>query len=160
MNVRDIKDIIRLVNESELAEVEIEAEGFKLVVKRYVQVMAQPGSMAPMSHHAPQPAPPQAQSVAPLAATGLSLPGDGVDDDQIIIPSPMVGTFYRSPAPGAPAFAEVGQVVQQGQSVCIIEAMKLMNEIESEFSGRLIKVLVEDTQPVEYGQPLFILERV
>ena len=159
MNVKDIKDIIRLINESELAEVDIEAEGFKLVVKKYVHTMAHPVALAPVFHPLSQTAPQPVQNVAADATrTGVGVSEES--DDQIVLPSPMVGTFYRSPAPGVPAFVEIGQVVQRGQFVCIIEAMKLMNEIESEFSGRLIKVLVEDNQPVEYGQPLFILERV
>lgn len=162
MNVKDIKDIIRLVNESELAEVAIETEGFKLAVKKYVaQAAVQLPATAPSTYLTAQAAalPVQAASVAPAVAE-LMVTAEEDSEDQIVIPSPMVGTFYRSSAPGAPPFVEVGQVVKQGQPVCIIEAMKLMNEIESEFSGRLVRALVEDAQPIEYGQPLFILERV
>lgn len=160
LNIKDIKDLLKLVNDMELAEVLIESEGFKLSIKKpapqAIQVaVAQPTPIYPHLTTAPTH---EAYSPAQQASVVDDSPEIGLDE--LLITSPMVGTFYRAPAPGAAPFIDIGSVIVQGQPVCIIEAMKLMNEIESEFPGRVVKVLVEDAQPVEYGQPLFVLEKV
>ncbi len=150
MDLRKLKKLIDLVQESGIAELEITEGEEKVRINRTgsgnpVAYMPHPGSMAPVSMAAEQPAAPAA-APAPPVETGHTLK------------SPMVGTFYRSPSPGSAAFVEVGQTVSKGQTLCIIEAMKLLNEIESDISGTVKSVLVENGQPVEYGQPLFVIE--
>jgi acetyl-CoA carboxylase biotin carboxyl carrier protein len=147
MDLRKLKKLIDLVQESGIAELEITEgeEKVKIVKGGGVSISQAPVATAP----APAPAAPAAGAPAteppPLAQEGH------------VVKSPMVGTFYRSPSPDAKAFVEVGQSVKEGQSICIIEAMKLMNEIEADASGVVKAILVENGQPVEYGQPLFIL---
>jgi acetyl-CoA carboxylase biotin carboxyl carrier protein len=153
MDLRKLKTLIDLVQQSGIAELEITEGEEKVRISRGVpggvaQGMPQPGAVymtAPMPQQAPEPAVAPAEPAAPAVAEGFP------------IKSPMVGTFYRQSAPGAPAFVEVGQAVKTGQTVCIIEAMKLLNEIESDRDGVIKEILVENGQPVEYGQPLFIL---
>jgi acetyl-CoA carboxylase biotin carboxyl carrier protein len=152
MDLRKLKTLIDLVSESNVSELEItEADGKVRIVKQSAapaMVMAAhyPGQhMHPMAHAAPVVA---ATPAAPIAEV---ITGH-------VVKSPMVGTFYRASNPGAKALADVGTVIKKGQSVCIIEAMKIMNEIESDVDGSVTKVLVENGQAVEYGQPLFIIE--
>ena len=150
MDLRKLKKLIDLVQESGIGEIEI-TEG-----EEKVRISRQGSAPAPMIMASPAVQPmiagiaPSAGSAAPAAApaqpTGHTLK------------SPMVGTFYRAPSPGAPPFVEVGQSVSKGQTLCIIEAMKLLNEIESDVSGTVKAILVENGQPVEYGQPLFLIE--
>ena len=155
MDLRKLKTLIDLVSESNISELEItEAEGKVRIVKAGavgaampVATLAAPSAVAaaaPVQAAAAAPAAPQAE--APAAAEGR------------VIKSPMVGTFYRSPSPGAKAFVELGDAVKEGQPVCIIEAMKIMNEIESDTSGKVVRILCENGQAVEFGQPLFIVE--
>jgi acetyl-CoA carboxylase biotin carboxyl carrier protein len=150
MDLRKLKTLIDLVSESNVSELEItEADGKVRIVKAGaapVAVMQQPMMAQPMAAAVPAVAPPAAEAAAPAEETGH------------VVKSPMVGTFYRASSPGAKAFAEVGDVVKAGQAVCIIEAMKIMNEIESDQDGTITKILVENGQPVEYGQPLFVVE--
>jgi len=149
MDLRKLKTLIDLVSESNVSELEItEADGKVRIVKAGATpvVMA-----APMMQHAPQMAAPAAP-VASVEAPAVA------EETGHIVKSPMVGTFYRSASPGAKAFAEVGDQVKQGQAVCIIEAMKIMNEIEADQDGTITKIMVDNGQPVEYGQPLFIIE--
>ncbi|MDI1350722.1 acetyl-CoA carboxylase biotin carboxyl carrier protein [Aquabacterium sp.] len=149
MDLRKLKTLIDLVSESNVSELEItEADGKVRIVKAgaapiVMQTVAAPAVAAPA---APAAAAAPAEAPAAPVETGH------------IVKSPMVGTFYRSSSPGAKAFAEVGDVVKAGQAVCIIEAMKIMNEIEADTDGTITKILVENGQPVEYGQPLFIVE--
>jgi acetyl-CoA carboxylase biotin carboxyl carrier protein len=149
MDLRKLKKLIDLVQESGIGEIEISEGEEKVRISR--QPSGQPVMMAagmqPMAVGAPAAAPaaPEAPA-APPEPTGHTLK------------SPMVGTFYRAPSPGAPNFVEVGQSVTKGQTLCIIEAMKLLNEIESDVSGKVKAILVENGQPVEYGQPLFVIE--
>ena len=149
MDLRKLKTLIDLVSESNVSELEItEADGKVRIVKAgaapiVMQTVAAPAVAAPAA-----PAAAAAPAEAPAAPVETSH----------IVKSPMVGTFYRSSSPGAKAFAEVGDVVKAGQAVCIIEAMKIMNEIEADTDGTITKILVENGQPVEYGQPLFIVE--
>jgi acetyl-CoA carboxylase biotin carboxyl carrier protein len=154
MDLRKLKTLIDLVSESNISELEItEAEGKVRIVKggpaapvQYVQAVAAPVA-APAIAGAPGHA-----AAAPAAAAAQPAPAGHA------IKSPMVGTFYRSSSPGAPAFVEVGSQVKEGDTVCIIEAMKILNEIEADKTGTVTQILVENGQPVEYGQPLFIIE--
>src|SRR6185503_4693946 len=150
MDLRKLKKLIDLVQESGIAELEITEgeEKVKIVKGGMVTVAAAP---APAVIAAVAPAAAAAGPAAPPAAE----PGPGQEGH--VVKAPMVGTFYRSPSPDAKAFVEVGQAVKEGDTICIIEAMKLMNEIEADASGVVKAILVENGQPVEYGQPLFIL---
>jgi acetyl-CoA carboxylase biotin carboxyl carrier protein len=159
MNTQDIQQLIDFISQSGLDEVNIETADLKISVKRY-------GTGIPAS--APAPAAPvaQAPAVQPQAvavpATPVAVPAAPKADtsNYITIKSPMIGTFYRSANPDSPMFVEVGDSVSEGKVVCIIEAMKLFNEIESEVSGRIVKILVENATPVEYDQPLFLVEPI
>jgi acetyl-CoA carboxylase biotin carboxyl carrier protein len=151
MDLRKLKKLIDLVQESGIAELEItEGEEKVKIVKGGMVGAAQPVVMAaPVATSAPRPA--TAAAAAPAAEAEPSAP------EGHVVKAPMVGTFYRSPSPDAKVFVEVGQTVKEGDTICIIEAMKLMNEIEADASGTVKAILVENGQPVEYGQPLFIL---
>ena len=150
MDLRKLKKLIDLVQESGIAELEITEgeEKVKIVKGGGVSLAAM---QAPAPAHLPAPAV-QPVEIAPVAPTGAAAEPDGH-----AVKAPMVGTFYRSPSPDAKAFVEVGQAIKAGDTICIIEAMKLMNEIEADASGVVKAILVENGQPVEYGQPLFIL---
>ena len=150
MDLRKLKTLIDLVSESNVSELEItEADGKVRIVKA--------GAQPVVYTQALQAAPMQAAAPAAVAAPAAAVAETPVETGHIV-KSPMVGTFYRSSSPGAKAFAEVGDTVKAGQPVCIIEAMKIMNEIEADKDGVVSKILVENGQPVEYGQPLFIIE--
>lgn len=165
MNLNEIQDLIKFVAKSGVTEVEIEEKDFKITIKTenkkakkeeqtiYVQqpMMQQ---MPQVQQAAPTPAPAE---TAPAPAT-TAAPAPEASDNYITVKSPMIGTFYRSPSPDKPAFFEVGDTIKPGDTVCIIEAMKLFNEIESEVAGKIVKVLVDDASPVEYDQPLFLVE--
>jgi acetyl-CoA carboxylase biotin carboxyl carrier protein len=161
MDFKQIQELIKMINKSNIGEVTIEEKGFKLTIKQKEEpvqnVIAAPVH-TPMMTAMPQQigAIPAAQETAPAADKPKA--ADAVVDNLITIKSPMIGTFYRSSAPGKPAFVEIGDDVTPGKAVCIIEAMKLFNEIESEVKGRIVKVLVEDASPVEYDQPLFLVD--
>ena len=161
MDFKQIQELIKMINKSNIGEVTIEEKGFKLTIKQKEEpvqnVIAAPVH-TPMMTAMPQQiaATPAAQGTAPAADKPKA--ADAVPDNFITIKSPMIGTFYRSSAPGKPAFVEIGDEVSPGKAVCIIEDMKLFNEIESEVKGRIVKVLVEDASPVEYDQPLFLVE--
>lgn len=154
MDLRKLKTLIDLVQQSGIAELEITEGEEKVRISRGV-----PGSVPNAMPHAgaayvtgaPTPTAPEAPPAAPAESAAPAEP------EGHVIKSPMVGTFYRSSAPGAKPFAEVGQVVKAGETVCIIEAMKLLNEIESDQDGTIREILVENGEPVEYGQPLFLL---
>ena len=157
MDMRKLKTLVDLVSESNISELEItEAEGKVRIVKAGYGVpttMMMPAS-APMMMQAPQQHAPagEAAASAPAAEAAPAAPTGHV------VKSPMVGTFYRSASPGAKPFAEVGTAIKEGDPICIVEAMKIMNEIEADMSGTVSKILVENGQAVEYGQPLFIVE--
>jgi acetyl-CoA carboxylase biotin carboxyl carrier protein len=155
MDLRKLKTLIDLVAESDIAELEVtEGESKVRIVKSSAipqnqMVMMQPQNM--QQHYAPSQAPSApAPAAAPVAAVVAEPTGH-------IVKSPMVGTFYRSSSPGSPAFVEVGSNIKEGDTLCIIEAMKLLNEIDSDVSGVVTKILVENGQPVEFGQPLFVI---
>ena len=153
MDLRKLKTLIDLVSESNISELEItEAEGKVRIVKAGLPAAAAPAA-APMMMAAPVAnAPAATAAAAPLAAPVAEEPAGKV------IKSPMVGTFYRSASPGAKPFAEIGDSIKEGEPVCIIEAMKIMNEIEADCSGKVLRILCENGQAVEFGQPLFIVE--
>jgi acetyl-CoA carboxylase biotin carboxyl carrier protein len=155
MNNEEIKDLIKLVSKLGLGKVEIEKDGFKINIKGPIMVPSgvymAPQVAAPQINNAPTPAP------APITSEPVvSTPSES--SSTITIKSSMIGTFYRSSSPDKPAFVEVGSEIKKGDKICIIEAMKLFNEIESEVSGRIVKVLVDDATPVEFDQPLFLVE--
>ena len=167
MDFKQIQELIRLVSKSELSELRIEQEGFKITLKKdgqhgetvqhtYVPMAAMQHQVAPVapayhaeSTHAEAEAPVAESKSAPETAAGKTHE----------IKSPMIGTFYRAPGPDKDPFVKVGDIVKSGQVLCVIEAMKLFNEIEAEVSGKIIKVLAEDATPVEYDQPLFLIDQ-
>ncbi len=150
MDLRKLKKLIDLVQESGISELEVtEGEEKVRIAKHYGAVAA-----APQQYYAAAPAP-----VAPGAPAVSSVNLDDEDDlpEGHVVKSPMVGTFYRSPSPGADAFVQVGQTVKQGETLCIIEAMKLLNEIEADASGVVKAILLDNGEPVEFGEPLFVI---
>jgi len=160
MDFKQIQELIKMINKSNIGEVSIEEKGFKLTIKQKEEP-AQQLIAAPMQHQPMLTAPVQAAQPAanPVAADkSAKAPAEAPAGNTVTIKSPMIGTFYRSASPDKPPFASVGDEIDPGKVVCIIEAMKLFNEIESEVKGRIIKVLVEDASPVEYDQPLFLVE--
>jgi acetyl-CoA carboxylase biotin carboxyl carrier protein len=159
MDLRKLKTLIDLVSESSISELEItEADGKVRIVKAMAPAAVPAMAMPPLPAAAvATPATATAAGVAAAPAPGPGAAAVPPDADKVV-KSPMVGTFYRAASPGAKPFIDVGDVVKQGSPVCIIEAMKIMNEIESEVAGTIAKVLCENGQAVEYGQPLFILE--
>jgi len=150
MNLKEIKEMINLMNENGLMELEIEKEGMRIRLKKTVAGME--NLSAPIiverqsAPEAAAPAKPSAEAVEKMAVKTVE------------IRAPMVGTFYRAPAPEVPPYAEVGQTIEPGQVICIIEAMKLMNEIKSEIKGKILEILVDNAEPVEFGQPMFLIE--
>ena len=158
MKAKEIQELINFLSESGLEEVNIETDDFKVSIKRSAEqhVIASAPIAQPAAAPAPAPAPQAAPAPAPAADGGA--PAASSDSNLVEIKSPMIGTFYRSPNPESPSFVEVGSSVNAGDPVCIIEAMKLFNEIESEVSGKIVKVLVDNAQPVEYDQPLFLVD--
>ena len=154
MDIRKVKKLIELLEESGIAEIEIREGEETVRISRYGQAGAPMMMQAPMMQHAPAPAAPApiipAPAAAPAAAPAVPA-GHTVD-------SPMVGTFYRAASPGAKSFVEVGQRVNVGDTLCIIEAMKMLNQIEADKAGTVAAILVENGQPVEFGQPLLVIE--
>ena len=162
MDFKQIQELIKMINKSNIGEVSIEEKGFKLTIKQKEEPVQQLIA-APMQTHsvATMAAPPVAAAAAQAPAAAAEKATKAAETPAgnfVTIKSPMIGTFYRSSSPDKPPFASVGDEVAPGKVVCIIEAMKLFNEIESEVSGKIIKVLVEDASPVEYDQPLFLVE--
>jgi acetyl-CoA carboxylase biotin carboxyl carrier protein len=166
MEFKQIQELIKAINKSNISELSVEEGDFKITIKQaqvsetqFVAVQApMPMSMPTMMPQAQQPAAIAAPQPAPAAQAAAPATTPATSGKEITIKSPMIGTFYRSSSPDKPAFVNVGDEVKQGQVLCIIEAMKLFNEIESEVSGRIVKVLIDDASPVEYDQPLFLVE--
>ncbi|MEX0361698.1 acetyl-CoA carboxylase biotin carboxyl carrier protein [Flagellimonas sp.] len=161
MDIKEIQSLIKFVAKSGASEVKLEMEDVKITIRtgsttatpETTIVQQIPMAQAPAVPVAPAPAAPEA------SAPAASSPEPAVDDSKYItIKSPIIGTFYRKPAPDKPAFVEVGSSISQGDVLCVIEAMKLFNDIESEVSGKIVKVLVEDSSPVEFDQPLFLVD--
>ncbi|MFC1544563.1 acetyl-CoA carboxylase biotin carboxyl carrier protein [Gemmatimonadota bacterium] len=150
MDVRYLKKLIKIVEESEISELEIEDQGSRVKIVKH-SPHPHSSAMVHLAHSAPPAAQP-APAAAAAAAQELK------DSKLVEVASPMVGTFYRAPSPGAPVFVEVGDRVKLGQTLCILEAMKLMNELECEVAGVVREICVEDGQPVEYGTRLFLID--
>lgn len=168
MELKEIQELLKLVNRISVSEVEIEKEGFRILIRKEEPetnvIYTSPQNQAvPMPQMAVPPLQgmPETQADVAQSSKEPEQKGDkaGIDDHNLYsFTSPMIGTFYRAPTPEDPVFVHVGDQVQKGQVLCIIEAMKLFNEIESEIEGKVVKILVENAQPVEYGQPLFLIE--
>jgi len=161
MNIKEIQDLIKFVSKAGVSEVEIEQKDFKLTIKtqdlsareeKQIIVQAAPAALPQVA------APVAAAPVAPAAPSAPAAAPASDDSKYITVKSPMIGTFYRSSGPDKDPFVNVGDSISTGTTVCIIEAMKLFNEIESEVSGKIVKVLVDDATPVEYDQPLFLVD--
>ncbi|MBN3581737.1 acetyl-CoA carboxylase biotin carboxyl carrier protein [Algoriphagus aestuarii] len=156
MKPKEIQELIDYISNSGLAEVKIKTDEFELSIKKdssNVRVVEAAPSPAPVAAPAPAPAAP-----APAPAATAPTPAAPEASNLVEIKSPMIGTFYLTPNPDSPSFVNVGDSVKPGQTVCIIEAMKLFNEIESEISGKIVKILVTNSTPVEYDQPLFLVD--
>ena len=152
MNLKELRELIELIKNSEVTELELEKSGVRVKIKK------ERGNVTAV------PLPPVEAAAREAAATVMKesppSPPPQERKGMVTVTAPVVGTFYRSPAPDADSYVEVGSLVKKGQVLCVIEAMKLMNEIESECDGRISAILVENAQPVEYGQPLFLMEPV
>jgi acetyl-CoA carboxylase biotin carboxyl carrier protein len=163
MTLDEIKDLIEFIRQHELTEFELERDGLKLRVKSgtpLTHVIAPPPSPSPMEMGAAGPmTPPSAGVAGSGTSTSTSEEEESVEagTELAIVKSPIVGTFYRAPEPAAPSFVEIGSSVKKGQVLCIIEAMKLMNEIDSEYDGEIASIYVENGQPVQYGERLFAI---
>jgi acetyl-CoA carboxylase biotin carboxyl carrier protein len=161
MDFDDIERILTLVREHELAEFELERDGLKLRVRKAQATPAMPAPVPVMLPAVPQVQAPLAAAPSPAAvAAAAPAAAPDVEDEMelAVVKSPIVGTFYRSPEPGAPSFVEIGQRVKKDQVLCIIEAMKLMNEITSEYDGEIANVYVDNGKPVQYGERLFAIK--
>jgi len=161
MDLNHVKELLDLVREHDLAEFEIEHEGFRLKIRKdgvATTVATMPAAPAPIATVHAAAAPSLNPTVStPEAAAAADTTG-GEEIELAVVKSPIVGTFYRSPEPGAASFVEIGTTVKKGQVLCIIEAMKLMNEIDSEYDGEIVNVYVENGQPVQYGERLFAIK--
>jgi acetyl-CoA carboxylase biotin carboxyl carrier protein len=155
MDFKQIQELIKMVSKSNIGEVTIEQKDFRVTVKQKEEHITQVLSSAPVAAAPVATAAPAPVAIAPTAETPKA---EAAPSNTITIKSPMIGTFYRRSSPDKPSFVEVGASIAPGQVVCIIEAMKLFNEIEAEVKGKIIKILVEDSSPVEYDQPLFLVE--
>jgi acetyl-CoA carboxylase biotin carboxyl carrier protein len=165
MNFNEIQELIRMISKHKLSEFILKEGDFKLVIRN--QVAPDPAATTPVMMPVQQPIvtmtpAPVAAAPAPAAPKTESAPAAPATEEQnprfVTIKSPMVGTFYRSASPDKPAFVKIGDTIEAGNPVCIIEAMKLFNEIESDIKGKIVKILVEDASPVEYDQPLFLVD--
>lgn len=174
MEFKQIQELIKTINKSNISELSIQDGEFQITIKQGSEVVhheqfsaqmplhmmmpmqgLQAATPAPLAHI---PASPAAAPQAPAASEGAPAAAPAASGNGVAIKSPMIGTFYRSAGPGKAAFVSIGDEVKKGQVICIVEAMKLFNEIESEVEGRIVKVLVDDASPVEYDQPLFLVE--
>jgi acetyl-CoA carboxylase biotin carboxyl carrier protein len=162
MNKKEIEELIRFVSKSGVNEVSLETKELKITIKNasssVIQQVYAPAPAALPAAPAPAPAPAQAAPAAAPAQAAPAAPATSNNANYVTVKSPMIGTFYRASGPDKPDFANVGDEIKPGKVVCIIEAMKLFNEIESEISGRIVKVLVDNASPVEYDQPLFLVD--
>lgn len=161
MNLKEIRELIDILKDTDVSELELEKAGTRIKITKANHggrplILEQPAHVYAAHPALPSQAQVQvAQEAAPAARTE-----DAAAGNIVVVNSPIVGTFYRSASPDAPSYVEVGDMVKKGQVICIIEAMKLMNEIEAEVNGKIVKVLAENAQPVEYGEPLFHIEPV
>ena len=155
MDIKQIQELVKLINKTSIGEITIEEDGRKITIKQKKDPVQ--NIVATTTQTFPQAAAP-APTAAPAASTPPPAKAEPKADNYVTIKSPMIGTFYRQAGPGKPVFASVGDDVNPGKTVCIIEAMKLFNEIESDVKGKIVKVLVDDASPVEYDQPLFLVD--
>lgn len=154
-NIEEITELLQAVKKSNMSRLKLEKGDFKITIEQGGELVR----MAPVAVSQPMVAPaPVAAAPAPAPVATAPAPASGSDENLITIKSPMIGTFYRSSGPGKPVFVNVGDEIKEGQVLCIVEAMKLFNEIESEHKGKIVKVLVDDASPVEYDQPLFLIQ--
>ncbi len=158
MELKEIQNLIKFVAKSGASEVKLEMDDIKITIKTGGDEVTYVTQAAPMQA-APAPSPAAPAPAASAPALAASAPAASTDNDKYVtVKSPIIGTFYRKPSPDKPMFVEVGDSVKEGDPLCIIEAMKLFNEIESEVSGTIVKVLVDDATPVEFDQPLFLVD--
>ena len=158
MELKDIQNLIKFVAKSGASEVKLEMDDVKITIKTGSDSETTIVQQVPVAAQVPQPvAPAPAAPAAPAEPVAPAAPAED-DSKYITIKSPIIGTFYRKPAPDKPMFVEVGQTIAEGDVLCVIEAMKLFNEIESEVSGKVVKILVDDASPVEFDQPLFLVD--
>ncbi len=156
MDLKQIHDLIKIINKSNIGEISIEDKDGKVTIKQKEEQVVTVAAAPQQVYNVTPPAAPV--SVAPAVAPPVVETAAPKADNLITIKSPMIGTFYRRPSPDKPNFAEIGTEIVAGKTICIIEAMKLFNEIEAEINGTVVKILVEDNSPVEYDQPLFLVE--
>ncbi len=156
MNLKEIKELIEVLKDTDVTELELEKSGTRIRIKKGMEgrVPVLVEHVAPAVSHEAAPLPAPSQPALPSSEAAK----EDVQKNYVVVTSPIVGTFYRSPSPDTAVYVEVGDVVKKGQILCIIEAMKLMNEIEAEVSGKVVEIVVENAQPVEYGEPLFHIE--
>jgi acetyl-CoA carboxylase biotin carboxyl carrier protein len=159
MNIANIKKLVKLVESSQIHELEIQEEGLQVrIVKSGATAQA---AVSPQIIHAvPPSAHPEPHFSTQIQEAKVETVASNTNENVVEIISPMVGTFYRAPSPDASPYVKEGDAIKPGQILCIVEAMKLMNEIEAEISGKIVKILIENGQPVEYNQPLFLIEKV
>jgi acetyl-CoA carboxylase biotin carboxyl carrier protein len=157
INIDELKQILELARDHELNELELEGEGYKIRIRKGGQVVVSHVQAAAAAPPAPLAAPVAAPT--PAGQTAPAPPAMDVDAELAIVTSPIVGTFYRAPEPNAPPFVQPGDTVKKGQTLCIIEAMKMMNNIDSDYEGTVVKVFVENGQPVQFGERLFAIKR-
>jgi acetyl-CoA carboxylase biotin carboxyl carrier protein len=157
INIDELKQILDLARDHELNELELEGEGYKIRIKKGGQVVVSHVQAVAAAPPPPLAAPAAAFTPAGQAAAGI--PAMDVDAELAIVTSPIVGTFYRAPDPNAPPFVQPGDTVKKGETLCIIEAMKMMNNIDSDYEGTVVKVFVENGQPVQFGERLFAIKR-
>ena len=158
MDIKEIQNLIKFVAKSGASEVKLEMEDVKITIKTGSDSETTIVQQMPMAAQMPQVMAPVVEA-APVAASQAPAVAEATEDSKYItVKSPIIGTFYRKPSPDKPLFVEVGQTIAEGDVLCIIEAMKLFNEIESEVSGKVVKILVDDSSPVEFDQPLFLVD--
>ena len=158
MNFKQIQQLIKFVSKTDVAEVNIENNNFKINIKGSKSQTKEVSQKVVQQPIQPQIQTPIAQPIHVETPKSEAQQSDSSSDNYLTVKSPIIGTFYRKPSPDKDAFVNVGDTIKEGDTLCVIEAMKLFNEIESDFSGKIVKILVEDASPVEFDQPLFLIE--
>ncbi|MFH1640405.1 MAG: acetyl-CoA carboxylase biotin carboxyl carrier protein [Candidatus Omnitrophota bacterium] len=148
MNIKEIKEMINLMNENGIVELEIEKDGMRIKLRKTGSAQDIPGGTILVER----------EKVGQITSKEILESAEKTSEKSIEIKAPMVGTFYRAPSPDSAPFVETGQVIEPGQVICVIEAMKLMNEIKSEVKGKVLEILVDNSEPLEFGQPMFLVE--
>lgn len=159
MDIKEIKRLIKLVETSDIEELELREEGFQIRITKGRGIITNPVTATQSAVPSSTQAAPPVKYETSVQEAKIEPVAEAESDNVVEIRSPMVGTFYRAPAPDADPYIEVGDTIKHGKILCIVEAMKLMNEIEAEVSGKIVKILVDNAQPVEYNQPLFLVEK-